>query len=357
MDKKRVVIVSGSLGRGHDGVSRELARRLQVCGHEVVVRDQLQALPLPVRWLLRRGYVALINRAPVLFQVLFWSSQRSTWFISAALAALTALCRSKLLVWCEGVDLVISTFPLATQALGDLKRSGVDVPPLMTYLTDPAPHRLWFHPAIRTHACVSAVTATYAHADYGVRPRVIGPAVDDARWESPGPVRQLKARTALHLPTRGKLVLVLTGSLGLGDVVTCVEALRGRRDIHVAVLTGRNRRLLDLLSRYSDITTIGWCSDVGQFYAAADVAVHNAGGLTLLETVASGLPSVMYEPIPGHGRENARVLAEAGLTPWARDARQLIQYVLDPPDVRVWNDATAPELSLNQMLQECLDGE
>jgi len=56
---------------------------------------------------------------------------------------------------------------------------------------------------------------------------------------------------------------------------------------------------------------------------ACDVLVHNAGGLSLTEALAAGLPAVTYAPIPGHGRANAKVLDDAGLAPWARDRHQL----------------------------------
>jgi UDP-N-acetylglucosamine:LPS N-acetylglucosamine transferase len=51
--------------------------------------------------------------------------------------------------------------------------------------------------------------------------------------------------------------------------------------------------------------------------------VQNAGGLTSLEALASGVPVVTYRELPGHGRTNAQALADAGWAAWARDADDL----------------------------------
>jgi WS/DGAT/MGAT family acyltransferase len=47
--------------------------------------------------------------------------------------------------------------------------------------------------------------------------------------------------------------------------------------------------------------------------AAADVVVTNAGGATALEAVACGRAVLMFEPIAGHGKANAALMAAAGL--------------------------------------------
>jgi len=61
--------------------------------------------------------------------------------------------------------------------------------------------------------------------------------------------------------------------------------------------------------------------------AAADLLVHNAGGLSLTEALVAGLPAVTYLPIPGHGRANTAVLERAGVASWPRDPRQLAEVI------------------------------
>jgi UDP-N-acetylglucosamine:LPS N-acetylglucosamine transferase len=87
--------------------------------------------------------------------------------------------------------------------------------------------------------------------------------------------------------------------------------------------------------------------------AAADVLIHNAGGLSLTEALTAGLPAVTYRPIPGHGLANSQILADAGLAPWPRDDAELVEAIRkqavrrgDPSHVVRNPDAAALVLSL-----------
>src|SRR5207249_662007 len=67
----------------------------------------------------------------------------------------------------------------------------------------------------------------------------------------------------------------------------------------------------------------GWTDDMAALMRAADALVENAGGLSALEAFASDLPVVTYLPIAGHGRDNARLMAAAGVSEYARDEAEL----------------------------------
>ena len=75
------------------------------------------------------------------------------------------------------------------------------------------------------------------------------------------------------------------------------------------------------------MVALGWRDDVPELMAAADVLVHNAGGLSFTEALVAGLPAVTYLPIAGHGRANAEVLARATLAPWPRDPAELVAAI------------------------------
>ena len=57
--------------------------------------------------------------------------------------------------------------------------------------------------------------------------------------------------------------------------------------------------------------------------SAADALVENAGGLTCMEAFAVGLPVITYKPIAGHGKDNAKMMARAGVNCYARDDDEL----------------------------------
>ena len=316
----RVTIVSGSVGAGHDGVARELAARLRAGGIEVTVLDHLAFLPRAAQHVLRDGYTATVNRVPALFDWIFQRLEDSRLMLGAA----DLLCRvagRRLGAALAGADVVVSTYPLASRSLGQLvDRGRLDVP-TVTYLTDPAPHRTWVHPSVDLHLTVTAATAAVGRRQYGVAMAAAGPLVPPA---FSSPVRRLqrqRLRNELGLAPTDIGVLLSSGSLGLGELGAAAEEVRASGAIPI-VLCGSNTALRARLTG-DGVTALGWRDDVPALMGACDVLVHNAGGLSLTEALAAGLPAVTYAPIPGHGRANAKVLDDAGLAPWARDRHQL----------------------------------
>ncbi len=319
----RVLVVSGSVGAGHDGAANELAARLRAADVEVDVRDLLSVLPRPVPKVLREGYCLTVDRAPIVFERLFTALEDS----GLARRAMLEVCRSGergVGRWLAAGDYsaAVSTYPLASQVLGQLRRKGLAPMPLVTYLTDPAAHRSWIHPDIDVHLTVTAATAVRGAAEYGVAMAAAG-ALVPSRFAMPVPARRVRElRTDLGLPDGQPVALLVAGSLGLGDVVSSAEHVRAAGLVPV-VLCGRNDRVRGLVAAVPGAVALGWRDDVHELMAVADVLVHNAGGLSFTEALVAGLPAVSYRCIPGHGQANAAVLADAGIAPWAHTAAEL----------------------------------
>ncbi|MGW4567662.1 MGDG synthase family glycosyltransferase, partial [Streptomyces sp. NPDC004561] len=90
------------------------------------------------------------------------------------------------------------------------------------------------------------------------------------------------------------------------------------------VLCGRNRRLLDRLSRVPGALALDWVDDMPGLLAAAHALLDNAAGQTAVQALAAGLPVVAYRPLPGHGHDGVRQMAALGLVEFAPDAPALL---------------------------------
>ena len=321
--RPRVLVVSGSVGAGHDGAARELAARLTATGASVAVRDFLSAVPRPVARLLREGYTSSVMHIPAAFEFLFHRLERQglLWRVEQGVCAAA---QAPVTGWVsqQRPDLVVSTYPLASQTLGALRADGRLAVPVMTYLTDPAAHASWLHPGVDTHLTVTEATAVQGRTEYGRPFTVAGPLVPARFACRPGPARRVALRGELGLDGERPVALLVAGSLGLGDVVGTV------RDVTAAgfaalVLCGRNDALRRRVAAQPGAVALGWRTDVHALMQVADVLVHNAGGLSCTEALVAGLPAVTYRPIPGHGRANARVLRDSGMAPWARTPAEL----------------------------------
>jgi UDP-N-acetylglucosamine:LPS N-acetylglucosamine transferase len=322
----RVLVISGSVGAGHDGAADELISRLVKLDVAADRRDYLDALPRIFRYVLRDGYRLSVGYVPAFFDWMFAHLEHAGLVQRVALG-LCRMAQRHVLRWVGDHDVVVSTYMLASQTLGQLKEAGLVDATLVTFLTDPAVHRLWVHPAVDHHVTVTEATARMGQLVYRTPMRAVGGLVSPRFAHRPDPVHRHRLRAELGLSPEGLVVLLATGSLGMGDVPHVVQTISSSGVAEVVVLCGRNDRLRKQLSTQSGVVALGWRDDVPELMAAADVLVHNAGGLSLTEALTAGLPAVTYRPIPGHGIANSEVLAEAGLAPWPRDEAGLVAAI------------------------------
>ncbi len=317
----RVVIVSAGVGQGHHGYTAELARRLAERGFAVDQHDFMDLLPGPTGVNSVRLYNRTLNSAPWVYAGLF---QVGTWSATAAVTrTLLAPARTRLRALLQpDVRAVVSTYSLASQLLGPLRRSGHLRVPAATYVTDFAVHRHWVVPgvdALLTPHPVGAVQARVLGARTGSA--LAAGALVAPGFRPPQPGERAAARGTFGLPP-GRLALVAAGSWGVGRVEATAADLATSGVATPVVVCGHNDRLRARLDR-AGVPALGWVDDMPQLMRAVDLLVENAGGLMALEGMATGLPVATYRPIPGHGRRSAATLAQAGVSTWIRDPGSL----------------------------------
>ena len=114
-----VLIISASMGAGHDGAARELARRLETAGHSTTVRDFLDSGPLHIGAALRGGYEFELKHVPSAYDATYRFWYRAPWLAAPIAWFICVLTRRRVLRWVRqsGASVVVSTYPLATLCL------------------------------------------------------------------------------------------------------------------------------------------------------------------------------------------------------------------------------------------------
>jgi UDP-N-acetylglucosamine:LPS N-acetylglucosamine transferase len=318
---RRVAIVSGSYGAGHDAAAREIASVLVSLGAETTTHDVARLLPAGLGPLLRRAYYAQLRRVPATWGPTLTCMQPGRPLHGAAVGVL-GLGDERVVRAVAGSDLVIATHPFAGQALGAARRRGILGVPAVTYLTDASVHPLWVHPAVDLHFAIHAVAAEQARR-WGGLTATVQPVVGGLRPD-PAPPDPLAAYEIC-----GARVLVTGGSLGIGELEPTALDLLATGLVTPVVACGSNDGLRRRLASISGVVALGWREDLRDVIAASDCVVQNAGGFTSLEALALGTPVLTYRPIPGHGVGNAVNLERAGLAPWPRTPAELPGALLD----------------------------
>ncbi|MEU1630465.1 UDP-N-acetylglucosamine--N-acetylglucosamine transferase [Streptomyces sp. NPDC020096] len=318
----RIVVISASVGAGHDGAAAELARRLTAAGATVDRYDFLDLLPARLGPLICGSYHQLLNYAPWAYQRIYAATERGGDSGRLTRAVLRRAEHATLRILPPDTRAVVSTYPLASQVLGALRRAGrLDVP-VLTYLTDFSVHPMWVADGVDTHLAAHRVPAEQAVAAGAENVTATGPVVNP-RFAPATAVEREAARTRFGLPARAPLALLVAGSWGVGPVEQAATEIRDSGAAVPVVVCGRNQALADRLRASGIEHAFGWVEDMPGLMHASDVLVQNAGGLTSLEAFASGLPVASYGCIPGHGRTNAAALDEAGLAVWIRSHDEL----------------------------------
>ncbi|MGV9760971.1 MGDG synthase family glycosyltransferase [Streptomyces tricolor] len=313
--RRRTLIVSASMGAGHDTVAAELARRAAARGHEVHVVDVLRLLPYGLGPGLRRGYQASVRHLPWVYAGVYGAFLRGGPGRRPSGVPLARLAGDRLteLVDRLRVDVVVPVFHLAAQLTGHLRERGGLRVPSVVFLLDFAVHRQWLHPGNDRYLCLTDAAAEEVRRFLAVPVVTTGPVVAPAfRAPVPGAARW-RARFAGRAPGRPP-VLLSAGAWGAASRPAATARLLAAGGYLPVVLCGRNERLLAQLAREPAALPLGWVDDMPGLLAACYALVDNAAGQTAVQALATGLPVIGHRPLPGHGADGVRRMADLGLS-------------------------------------------
>ena len=326
----RVLILTASVGEGHDLPARTLADQLrdEAPGTDVVIEDGLRAMGKPFVLVNERAPSVVFFRfewiwdAAFLFFVRFGPTRRFTQWVVRTLGSRGV----ERLVRRVRPDVVVSVYPMTTEVLGALRRNGrLDVP-VVAAITDLAAMHYWAAPGVDLHLI------THPESEEEVR-SVAGETTVRAvhgltRPEFAEPCDPPAARAALGLPREGKIVLVSGGGWGVGDLEGAIDTALGAEQVEVvACLCGRNDELRARLERrYGGeprVRVVGFTEQMSEWLAAADALVHSTGGLTVLEAHVRGCPTISYGWGRGHIRANNEAFRRYGIADVVRTQGEL----------------------------------
>lgn len=312
------------MGAGHDGAARELVRRLESEGHEASIVDFLHCCPFGIGWFIKWSYLLQLRFAPWSYDLTYrlWYKLPSSWGFIVRLDTFVAGRRLRNAIRESDADVVVSTYPLSSLVLGNMRKRGWLKVPAVTFLTDFAVHPLWVHPDIDAHVATSPFAAESAVERGGKDARPSGPLVSDRFVDATVSSREA-TRRSLGLTPEDRAVLVVAGSWGVGDVAGTVDAIVDLGGYHPVIVCGNDTHLRSTLEQRGIGTVLGWTDEMPALMGACDAMVENAGGLTANEAFAVGLPVVTFKAIAGHGKDNAEGMAEIGVTRYALNEDEL----------------------------------
>ena len=340
---KKVLIMSASTGGGHNRAARAIkeeleSRTIDNMSIECEIVDSLKLVNNPMDKVISRGYEKSALYTPKAYGSVYRFSETTiaskNEFKTNPLTSLMAR-KFKHLLNESTPDLIIGTHPFPMIALSTLKKNNnlhslsrsesfykstkVDIPPMISVLTDYTTHSTWIQNEIDY----------YIVGHEYVKELLVYEGVDSEKVKAFGiPVEKsfLSHRdretvlTELGLSPEKLTVLLMGGSFGAGNIKETLEDLIAiDRDFQILVITGRNEHLKDKLSKMLDSTIhnkniclLGYTNKMNDILASIDVLISKPGGLTTTEALLNDVPMIVPYFIPGQEEENLDFLTNCG---------------------------------------------
>jgi processive 1,2-diacylglycerol beta-glucosyltransferase len=233
----------------------------------------------------------------------------------------------------EQPDVILCLHPFSAMAMHMWKNSVDGRKPAITgLLTDYTVHPFWWQLDLDGYF-VGSPDLVRDMAKHGIDRKRIWPVGIPVDHNTGSYKDKAVIRRKLGLDQDRPTVLIMGGGLGLGgldEIVRCLGNME--QDIQVLVVTGANSAVQESLMRLvagmaTPVKVFGFVNNVPELMAASDLIITKPGGVTVAEALATGLPIIIWKPIPGQEVRNTSFLMKKDLAVQVEDLQELVPMV------------------------------
>lgn len=322
----RILIFYSPFGSGHLSASKSLAAAFRHLNpqHIVVVEDIFEHIAQPLRSAVSTLYERLSERAPLLYEIYYESTDVDELSFAMTSNMLTDALYTPFLhglakfIERTKPDAIVCTqqFPLA--AVSFLKQQGRIRQPIFVVVTDYMVHASWIAPEVEGYFVAHPQTG-YVLQRRGVPAERVHVTGIPVRLEMLTPKTPEEMRRARDLPLDRPVIAIFGGGIEPKRVRLLLERMLEEADKPscAVVVAGRNRELAASLEDLQsgpqmELRKVGLIDYVDDLIVASDVVISKSGGLIVSEVLARNTPMIIIDPIPGQEEWNADFVVAAG---------------------------------------------
>ena len=329
---KKIIIFYTSYGGGHLTAAKSIYEHLikNYKNLDVELIDCMKYVNITIEKITTAAYREMAKKAPWAWGKIYNDSQKGPLaHISSRSNKIMAIKLLKLLRE-KKPDLIISTHPFGSQMCSYLKRKAKIDSKIATIMTDFAPHDQWL--------VGSDYTDYFFVANEKMKDYLIAKQIDENKVFVTGiPIfdkfsQSFDKKSILKdFNLKEGLFTILFfggGAFGLGksktiEIFECL--VKYPKNIQIIAISGKNEKMK---SEFEKIVTenqkqdlikvLEYTDKVPELMSISDLVVTKPGGLTTSESLASNLPMIIINPIPGQEEDNAKFLEEKGIAIWIK---------------------------------------
>lgn len=329
---KKILIFYAAYGGGHLSAAKSIQAYIDANYPDAQTElvDCMKYVNKPIEKVTTAAYREMAKKAPWVWGKIYDKSQKGALaHISSRSNAFMAIKLLRLLRE-KKPDLIISAHPFSSQMCTYLKRKSKITSDIATVMTDFAPHDQWL---VGKDYTDYFFVANDKMKDYLIKQGINAGKVYvtgiplSSRFLEHYNKEEIVKSFGLSL-NKQTILLFGGGEFGLGksqtiDVLKCL--VNDFDNIQVIAIAGKNEKmkhhfeeLVTEVDKEDSIKVLPFTDKVPELMAISDLVVTKPGGLTITESLASELPIVVINPIPGQEEENAEFLEEKGVAVWIR---------------------------------------
>ena len=328
---KKILIFYAKYGGGHLSAAKAIQKHLEDNFEvEAELIDCIQYVSKILNRVTTGAYNQMAKNSPALWGKIYANSQRGVFAHISSRANKMMAVKLKNLIKEKNPDIVVSTHPFSSQMVSYLKRKGKINCKLVTVLTDFAPHDQWLIGHEFTDAfCVSNSRMYEYLTNYGIEKKkvhVTGIPLSDKFSKT---FDKAKIFKEFDLDENKPVILFFGGGefgLGKDRTLQVLKALiHNLPTYQIIAVSGRNKKMNkgfnDIVTETNAKTRVkvfDYTNKVPEIMSISSLVVTKPGGLTTSEALASGLPLLVINPIPGQEEENAEFLEKHDVGVWIR---------------------------------------
>lgn len=333
---KRILILIADYGYGHHSAAIAISEALhetreQNCVVEIVNPLDDERAPAILRDE-QVNYDRIIREMPDLYKLGYQVSDSST--ASGLIESAMTLLLFNLLrdvVRQHQPDVIVCTYPLYPAILSAIFNSENLNIPIITVVTDLATaHNLWFSP--RADLCLVPTQTVYDLAiESGLAPEKIKIAGIPVHPELAKGQRD-QASIRLKLEWDPDLFTVLAmGSKRVENLYESLHALNhSGLPLQLVIVTGGDDALYQRFQQtewHQTIHLYNFVTNMAELMRASDCVIGKAGGLTVTEALACGLPIILINVIPGQETGNANYVVNENAGDLAQNPMEVLEIM------------------------------
>ena len=313
----KVLILSCNTGGGHNTAAKAIKEYFDLLGDECIIKDALAFGGQKASDLVCDSYIEIVKRTPKLFGDFYALGKKMGQYnssekkIRSPIYLINKIYSDALddYIKEEDFDAIICTHIFPAEALTHLKRRHDFKKTVFFVSTDYAASPML------EETLVDVIFAPHKDSiptftRKGISAEKIIPSGIPVAQTFTTKLDKKEARMQLGLSEKGKIILVMTGSMGFGDTLEMTKDIlqKADKETHLIVITGNNQELYDDIKKMyggdDRLVLVGFTKQVSLYMDASDVFLSKPGGLSSTEALVKTIPIVHTAPIPGCESEN-----------------------------------------------------